>query len=109
MPRAPSGAPIILLRDLRLIRGAFRCWAFLTVSPSWKGFASADKPPIAGMIVNLLGYNVRDRLVLGEARAFAVEIAVPINQWTIKGEFAYVQSQADIGVRTNRAPECLDP
>ena len=55
---------------------------------------------------DLIGYNVRDRLVLGEARAFAVEIAVPINQWTIKGEFAYVQSQADIGLRTQRRTDC---
>ena len=56
--------------------------------------------------MDLVGYNVRDRLVLGETRAFAVEIAVPINQWTIKGEFAYVQSQSDIGLRTQRRTEC---
>ena len=59
--------------------------------------------------MDLVGYNVRDRLVLGEARAFAVEIAVPINQWTIKGEFVYVQSQADIGVRTQQRTRCSDP
>ena len=55
---------------------------------------------------NLLGYNVRDRLVLGAATSFGAEISIPINQWTIKAEFVYIQEQADIGVRTQRRTEC---
>ncbi len=51
---------------------------------------------------NVIGYNVTDRLILGEATAFAGEFSVPINEWTIKGEFVYVQGQSDIGLFTQR-------
>ncbi len=55
---------------------------------------------------NLIGYNVQDRLILGESRSFGFEISIPLREWTIKGEFVYNQSQTDIGVFTQRRRQC---
>ena len=47
-----------------------------------------------------IAYNVIPRIILPSARSYGGEVAIPLGNWTIKGEVVYIQSQADIGLYT---------
>ena len=54
--------------------------------------------PVVEDFGDTLGFLVEPRLILPRARSYGLELAVPINNWTIKTEVVYTQSQSDIGV-----------